>query len=167
MDKNGKKVVRIVAIIFISFVLFALYMSRPIFGIPIFDFEKYKYELIERDPKGELYLFYDKKTKNISISIENIENWDIFIIGGEVYENNILKEKFSINKNLKEIRKEYSSYAKSWHYQIHKLPKIKVNSEFKIVIYYKDKNGEQHKLTTNYRYEKNPYFPYTMLYPDW
>ena len=96
MDKNGKKVVRIVAIIFISFVLFILYMSRPIFGIPIFDFEKYKYKLIERDPKGELYLFYDKKTKNISISIENIENWDIYIVGGEVYESNILKEKFSV-----------------------------------------------------------------------
>ena len=167
MDKNGKKVVKIIAIIFISFVLFALYMSRPIFGIPIFDFEKYKYELIERDPKGELYLFYDKKTKNISISIENIENWDIFIIGGEVYENNILKEKFSVNKNIQETKKKYNSSTKFWTYQIHKLPEIKVNSEFKIVIYYKDKNGEQHKLTTNYRYEKNPYFPYTMLYPDW
>ena len=46
MDKNGKKVVKIVAIIFISFILFALYMSRPIFGIPIFDFEKYKYEYV-------------------------------------------------------------------------------------------------------------------------
>ena len=141
-------------------------MSRPIFGIPIFDFEKYKYKLIERDPKGELYLFYDKKTKNISISIENIENWDIFIIGGEVYENNILKEKFSVNKNIQETKKKYNSSTKFWTYQIHKLPEIKVNSEFKMVIYYKDKNGE-HSSSASYRYEKNPFFPYTMLYPDW
>ena len=166
MAKSEKKVVRIIIVILISFMLFILYMSRPIFGIPIFDFEKYKYEYVLGSSEGELYIKYEKKTKYISVSIENGENQDIYILRGEVYENNVLKEKFSVNKNIQETKKKYNSSTKFWTYQIHKLPEIKVNSEFKMVIYYKDKNGE-HSSSASYRYEKNPFFPYTMLYPDW
>ena len=100
MAKSEKKVVRIIIVILISFMLFILYMSRPIFGIPIFDFEKYKYEYVLGSSEGELYIKYEKKTKYISISIENGENQDIYILRGEVYENNVLKEKFSVNKNI-------------------------------------------------------------------
>ena len=85
MDKNGKKVVRIIAIIFISFVLFTLYMSRPIFGIPIFDFREYTYEFLSASPENRINVDYDEKTKNIIISIENGENKDSYIWRGEVY----------------------------------------------------------------------------------
>ena len=166
MAKSEKKVVRIIIVILISFMLFILYMSRPIFGIPIFDFREYTYEFLSASPENRINVDYDEKTKYISISIENGENQDIYILRGEVYENNILKEKFSVNKNIQETKKKYNSSIKFWTYQIHKLPEIKVNSEFKMVIYYKDKNGE-HSSSASYRYEKNPFFPYTMLYPDW
>ena len=144
MAKSEKKVVRIIIVILISFMLFILYMSRPIFGIPIFDFREYTYEFLSASPENRINVDYDEKTKNIIISIENGENQDIYILRGEVYDSSI----------------------KFWTYQIHKLPEIKVNSEFKMVIYYKDKNGE-HSSSASYRYEKNPFFPYTMLYPDW
>ena len=166
MAKSEKKVVRIIIVILISFMLFILYMSRPIFGIPIFDFREYTYEFLSASPENRINVDYDEKTKNIIISIENGENQDIYILRGEVYENNVLKEKFSVNKNIQETKKKYNSSTKFWTYQIHKLPEIKVNSEFKMVIYYKDKNGE-HSSSASYRYEKNPFFPYTMLYPDW
>ena len=142
MAKSEKKVVRIIIVILISFMLFILYMSRPIFGIPIFDFREYTYEFLSASPENRINVDYDEKTKNIIISIENGENQDIYILRGEVYENDILKEKFSVNKNIQETKKKYNSSTKFWTYQIHKLPEIKVNSEFKMVIYYKDKNGE-------------------------
>ena len=105
MAKSEKKVVRIIIVILISFMLFILYMSRPIFGIPIFDFREYTYEFLSASPENRINVDYDEKTKNIIISIENGENQDIYILRGEVYENDILKEKFSVNKNIQETKK--------------------------------------------------------------
>ena len=104
MDKNGKKVVRIIAIIFISFVLFTLYMSRPIFGIFLCDFDKYEYRFIRenKESSDNLYFDYNEKIKSIIIDAnkETAKNTDLLRI--EIYEND--------KHNLSETEEEEKEY---------------------------------------------------------